>query len=351
MENPPPAIPQQSPTIQPQKPSQEPPVFKPSEESKKPKNKLIPLLVFLLIVALGVAGYFGWQNYQLKLEKEVVDIQPESSPVVEVDETAEWEIYTNDKYNFQFKYPSDADIEEKNNSPAGQFIVSVESNTLNVNLDIAEIDPKGSKYYLSAGPPDETEIMNQLNWDILFNKGYCDAGQCSDPFVVWQTIKDNNRFAFIFTNEVGKTDQQVQFISTFKFVDDTDELSNWKNYQIEELSFNYPPEWQIDTNGRRFTVTNPQIDLWIYRNNDPMMNECMEVIDTKTTDGLVVKKYAKVKTGEMCSNPDTTPREIWITKAGGDGFQPGIIYSYSSTQEAEAEKIFNQILPTFKFLI
>jgi cytoskeletal protein RodZ len=63
MENPPPVAPPQSPTIQPQKPSQEPPVIKPPEE---PKNKLIPLLVFLLLAALGVAGYFGWQNLQLQ---------------------------------------------------------------------------------------------------------------------------------------------------------------------------------------------------------------------------------------------------------------------------------------------
>jgi len=86
----------------------EPPVFKPPEESKKATNKLIPLLIFFLLVALGVAGYFGWQNYQLKLEKEVVDIQPEPSPVVEVDESkVAWKVFTNPDLGFSFKYPSE----------------------------------------------------------------------------------------------------------------------------------------------------------------------------------------------------------------------------------------------------
>jgi len=67
MKTPPPATPPQSPTIQPQKSTQETPVFKPPEEPKKPKNKLVPLLAFLLIATLGVAGYFGWENYKYKL--------------------------------------------------------------------------------------------------------------------------------------------------------------------------------------------------------------------------------------------------------------------------------------------
>ncbi len=101
MENPPPVISSQSSTIQPQKSPQEFPVIKPTEE--KPKNKLVPLLVFLLLAALGVASYFGWQNYQLRLKQEVVDVQPEPSSVVEIDETANWKTYQGSF--FSFKYP------------------------------------------------------------------------------------------------------------------------------------------------------------------------------------------------------------------------------------------------------
>jgi hypothetical protein len=90
----------------------EPPVFKPSEEPKKPRSKIVPVLVFLLLVALGVAGYFGWQNYQLKLKQEAVDVQPEPSPVAKVDETEGWEIYTNTKYGYSLKYPPGFEVVE-----------------------------------------------------------------------------------------------------------------------------------------------------------------------------------------------------------------------------------------------
>jgi len=61
MENPPLATPSQSPTIQSQKPSQE---------------------------LLGVAGYFGWQNYQLRLEKKIVETQLLPNPGNGVDEVS-----------------------------------------------------------------------------------------------------------------------------------------------------------------------------------------------------------------------------------------------------------------------
>lgn len=87
----------------------EPPVFKPPGD--KPKSKLVSILVFLLILALGAAGYFGWQNYQLRLEKnKVSDIQPTTSPTFELDGTADWQIYTSHTDNYSFKYPTDWEV-------------------------------------------------------------------------------------------------------------------------------------------------------------------------------------------------------------------------------------------------
>jgi len=129
-----------------------------------------------------------------------------------------------------------------------------------------------------------------------------------------------------------------------------DPTADWETYKTDIISFKYPTDWQLDNNSRRITNINPKIDFWIYGNNDSMMNECMKLTSTTTRDNLMIKKYSRVITGEFCSSSDTTPREIWITKAEGDGFAPGIIYNYISTEDIEAEKIFDQILSTFKFI-
>lgn len=78
-----PPISENKPSLTP-KPPEEPPIFKPSED--KPKDKLVSILVFLLILVSGVAGYFGFKYYQSQLTKEVVNAQPTPSPVAEVDE-------------------------------------------------------------------------------------------------------------------------------------------------------------------------------------------------------------------------------------------------------------------------
>jgi len=64
-----------------------PPIFKPPEV-KESKNKSVVFLILLLIAAIGIAGYFGLENYQLRLKQQATDVQPLPSPVIKIDETA-----------------------------------------------------------------------------------------------------------------------------------------------------------------------------------------------------------------------------------------------------------------------
>lgn len=129
-----------------------------------------------------------------------------------------------------------------------------------------------------------------------------------------------------------------------------DPTANWKTYKNSDYSFKYPEDWQFDSSGTQIISVTPKISLWLAASGEPMMNECMSLDETKIVNNLKIKKYSRVSTGERCSTTDSTPREIWITKGEGDGFAPGIQYLYKFTQAVEAEKIFDQILSTFKFL-
>jgi len=123
--------------------------------------------------------------------------------------------------------------------------------------------------------------------------------------------------------------------------------ADWSTFDNSEYSFKYPNTWQINDNEIK-SIT-PEIVLWAFSSDDPMYNECMKIDYTKTINGLMIKKYSAVSTAEACSSGDLTPRELWISKAGGEGFAPGIQYIYKSTEGSEAEKIFDQIVSTFKF--
>jgi len=126
----------------------------------------------------------------------------------------------------------------------------------------------------------------------------------------------------------------------------TIQIPGWKFYTSPSFTFQYPGEWVLETN-KRISDPNTATKIDIFETNDPMMNECMQLTETKTQGNLMIKSYSGVTNQEMCSDPaNPDKRQTWVTKADGDGFQPGIIISYSS----KYTKPIDQIIATFKFL-
>jgi len=269
MENPSPAIPPTSPTIQPQKSPSDLPVIKPTEE-EKPKNKLVPFLVFLFIAALGVAGYFGWQNYQLKLEKEVVNVQPEPSLVVEIDETANWEAYSNKKYGFSFKYPNSWKVEESDTTSFN------DNNWLFITLAKEEYYqpiPKGKPHIKIS----VEESINKDHFSIYKNTTVIDnmtvAGRTAE--IRQHNVSSINEYYVLFTTG-DKTFQYTserhsedsnqlkilnQVLSTFKFMDEEDETAGWETYTNDEYKYSlkYPSGWILKETS--LEVTEPPLPV------------------------------------------------------------------------------------------
>jgi hypothetical protein len=84
---------------------------------KKGKKWLLPGLLSLVVIALGVVGYFVYQDWQLKKEvpsqEQVSPTPAEELPTPTIDPTAGWQSYNNDEYKFSFKYPSDYLLSDK----------------------------------------------------------------------------------------------------------------------------------------------------------------------------------------------------------------------------------------------
>lgn len=68
------------------------------------KQKGFAPIIILVLIALAVVGYFGYKNYWPKSQTPVIT---SPLPTVTADPTVNWKAYTNNKYQFEFKYPSD----------------------------------------------------------------------------------------------------------------------------------------------------------------------------------------------------------------------------------------------------
>ena len=72
----------------------------------------IPILI-LVLIALAIAGYFGYKNYWPKIQNL---IPPTPTANLSRAESKDWKTYNNDQYKFSFKYPNFLQLTEGNTS-------------------------------------------------------------------------------------------------------------------------------------------------------------------------------------------------------------------------------------------
>jgi hypothetical protein len=125
-----------------------------------------------------------------------------------------------------------------------------------------------------------------------------------------------------------------------------DETAGWKTYSNNEFYFKYPEKWILE--GKKISSTKPLIEMWAFGSNDSLYNECMKLDNTKVIGDITIKSFSGITTSEMCSPTNVNLKEKWIVRTGGEGYAPGLRYSYKS-DDLESENFFNQILSTFRF--
>lgn len=140
----------QQPTVTPPEPTAKIP------QLPKPKNLPIIVLCILLVLSLAATGLFVYQNFQLRQQLSLTQQipQPTLSPTSTLEPTADWEIYSNVDYNFEFKYPPTYFITEE---------VKTDNNNYNVRVSFEEpyqVSDEFStftrKFSLSLLKPDKT---------------------------------------------------------------------------------------------------------------------------------------------------------------------------------------------------
>ncbi len=96
-----------------------------SNQQNQPKKTSPVIWVVFVILAVLIIGGFGWYAYSTMQPEEEVVITPTKkstptatstvSPTPTADKTADWRVYTNKKYGYSIKYPSDWIIKTSGN--------------------------------------------------------------------------------------------------------------------------------------------------------------------------------------------------------------------------------------------
>jgi len=157
----------------------------PIAEVKKAKNIQTIILVILLMISLGVGGYFAYIYYQ-KSEQQTSETpitQTAPSPTPTPDPTANWQTYSNSVQGITFKYSPLWSLVEKE----GQV---EQGTTYNTQVQLQQ---------------NEAKITMVFNMDGIGGQGQTYQGQ---PF----NLDGNNLFRFVKTNSYDNT--QMVGIST-----------------------------------------------------------------------------------------------------------------------------------------
>ncbi len=244
MQSPPPA------TIEPATP----PVM-PEPAIAMPKKSPWTLILSLLsIFALVAAGYFYWQNTQLKSQSTPAPA-PVVSPQSSVDPIADWQTYTNNKYHYTVQFPSEYSA-GYNNEMLGKFgesnglddqiaFLSNPGEMFNNFLEVQTINEKLSKktfaeilnetYQLQKKHSQTTQISevetrlindikaNEYNFSskVIYTPNWGGESKGTDYKMIMFS-KNGITFAIILTD---KSNTFNQILSTFRFTNTAENTS------------------------------------------------------------------------------------------------------------------------------
>jgi len=157
----------------------------PNQQKKNP-TKLILIIVSIVIIVLALGGLIYWQYAKQKqtakdkavVEKQLSDLKKElekaksssttsktKEETTPTDPTADWKTYTNEKYNYTFKYPTDTTIQESD----GSDTVTIQGNISEKGWPTIIITHRDNDYFnLPSGKDLLTHLKEKFAWEAEF---------------------------------------------------------------------------------------------------------------------------------------------------------------------------------------
>lgn len=207
------------------------------EEQPKQSNFIVILLSILLLLSVLIAGFFAFQTQKLVKElqgirnEELITPEPTTEPVATLDPTADWQVYTNSKYDFSFKYPEDWKVtlspatgeqfnliaDRKNNSSETGFVPVQFSINMSTNDSKITTLAQAEAIYKISNSQTRKDIFIDNKPAVSVTGLVEGSGPGTGRFLSYTFVKLNNEILVI---QLGNKDLQTifdQILSTFKF--------------------------------------------------------------------------------------------------------------------------------------
>ena len=230
------------------------------------KNKPLKIILALLgFLVVGAIGFFSWRSIkEIDNINHLVNqnlIKKTEEPAVNEKDTSNWDVYTNEEYGFELKFP-----------PAWK----------GVRIETSE-SPQGSHYISFTYPKEISQKMNPGEVGFFIGILSKETWQNLQVGVVLLGIKNGLYYGVEPSSGAAPDDLKDRWdeigsiYKTFKFINQ-ENINNWDVYRNEEYGFElkFPPAWK---------GVKPEIVKMI--DHVSILFDCPQIISNKGNKGEV----------------------------------------------------------------
>ncbi len=216
-------------------------------------GKYFPLIppLFLIIVLAGV--YFVVNNTATPSQTPQPIAPTQSIPTSPLtptsieDPTKNWKTFTNTDYGYQLKYPEALITITPENAPQVFIIYFTDKKEEYLEVEIGGISSLGLnkeiEFDTQRTNPTKTTFQNKQAVSLLSERNIYPG----EPFKALIVYLEDKKFKIeLGYYGDGKNEALFdQILSTFKFLDQTTDISDWKSFTANGYSFKYPSDWKV----------------------------------------------------------------------------------------------------------